>query len=237
MFKRLLAAALTCTMVLSLSACGGSQQGQQSTTTSEPSRTEQVSTAEPSEAIPESSASRESVSTDSESGEESQTQTETEGGNILIAYFSFSGNTATVANQIQELTEGDLFEIKTVEPYPEYNETLDIAQQEQKDNARPQLSASVENMDNYDVIFVGYPIWWSSAPMAVFTFLEEYNLTGKTVIPFCTHDGSQLGRSVTDITAVLPGSTILDALAVRGSSAVDAKTDVKAWIVGLGISD
>jgi len=224
-------------MVLSLSACGGSQQGQQSTSTSEPSQAEQVSTAEPSEATPESSASQEPVSTDSGSEEESQTQTETEGSNILIAYFSFSGNTATVANQIQELTEGDLFEIKTVEPYPEYNETLDIAQQEQKDNARPQLSASVENMDNYDVIFVGYPIWWSSAPMAVFTFLEEYNLTGKTVIPFCTHDGSQLGRSVTDITAVLPGSTILDALAVRGSSAVDAKTDVKAWIVGLGISD
>ena len=237
MVKRLLAAALTCTMVLSLSACGGSQQEQQSTSTSEPSRTEQVSTAEPSEAIPESSASQEPVSTDSENEEESQTQTETEGSNILIAYFSFSGNTATVANQIQELTEGDLFEIKTVEPYPEYNETLDIAQQEQKDDARPRLSASVENMDNYDVIFVGYPIWWSSAPMAVFTFLEEYDLSGKTVIPFCTHDGSQLGRSVTDITAVLPGSTILDALAVRGSSAVDAKTDVKAWIVGLGISD
>ena len=154
MFKRVLAAALTCTMVLSLSACGGSQQEQQSTSTSEPSRTEQVSTAEPSEAIPESSASQEPVSTDSENEEESQTQTETEGSNILIAYFSFSGNTATVANQIQELTEGDLFEIKTVEPYPEYNETLDIAQQEQKDNARPQLSASVENMDNYDVIFV-----------------------------------------------------------------------------------
>jgi len=224
-------------MVLSLSACGGSQQEQQSTSTSEPSRTEQVSTAEPSEAIPESSASQEPVSTDSENEEESQTQTETEGSNILIAYFSFSGNTATVANQIQELTEGDLFEIKTVEPYPEYNETLDIAQQEQKDNARPQLSASVENMDNYDVLFVGYPIWWSSAPMAVFTFLEEYDLSGKTVIPFCTHDGSQLGRSVTDITAVLPGSTILDALAVRGSSAVDAKIDVRAWIDGLGIAE
>jgi len=224
-------------MVLSLSACGGSQQEQQSTSTSEPSRTEQVSTAEPSEAIPESSASQEPVSTDSENEEESQTQTETEGSNILIAYFSFSGNTATVANQIQELTEGDLFEIKTVEPYPEYNETLDIAQQEQKDNARPQLSVSVENMDNYDVIFVGYPIWWSSAPMAVFTFLEEYDLSGKTVIPFCTHDGSQLGRSVTDITAVLPGSTILDALAIRGSSAVDAKIDVRAWIDGLGIAE
>ena len=237
MFKRILSAALTCTMVLSLSACGGSQQEQQSTSTSEPSRTEQVSTAEPSEAIPESSASQEPVSTDSENEEESQTQTETEGSNILIAYFSFSGNTATVANQIQELTEGDLFEIKTVEPYPEYNETLDIAQQEQKDNARPQLSASVENMDNYDVLFVGYPIWWSSAPMAVFTFLEEYDLSGKTVIPFCTHDGSQLGRSVTDITAVLPGSTILDALAVRGSSAVDAKIDVRAWIDGLGIAE
>ena len=237
MFKRVLAAALTCTMVLSLSACGGSQQEQQSTSTSEPSRTEQVSTAEPSEAIPESSASQEPVSTDSENEEESQTQTETEGSNILIAYFSFSGNTATVADQIQELTEGDLFEIKTVEPYPEYNETLDIAQQEQKDNARPQLSASVENMDNYDVLFVGYPIWWSSAPMAVFSFLEEYDLSGKTVIPFCTHDGSQLGRSVTDITAVLPGSTILDALAVRGSSAVDAKIDVRAWIDGLGIAE
>lgn len=226
MFKKFLTMALTCIMILSLSACGA-----------EPSQTEQGSTTASSEPTSESNTDRGSVSSDNGSENESDTQTEAEGSNILIAYFSFSGNTATVANQIQEITGGDLFEIRTVEPYPEYEETLEIAQQEQNDNARPQLTESVDNLDSYDTVFIGYPIWWSSAPMAMFTFLEENNLSGKTVIPFCTHGGSQLGRSVTEITAMLPESTILDALAVREDDVEDARADVQAWIEGLNLSE
>jgi flavodoxin len=104
--------------------------------------------------------------------------------NILIAYFSHSGNTQVIANQIYESVGGDIFKIVTVDPYPtNYNAVVNLAKQEQKNDYRPELATKVENMDSYDVIFVGYPNWWATMPMAVFTFLEEYDFAGKTIIP------------------------------------------------------
>jgi flavodoxin len=123
----------------------------------------------------------------------------------LIAYYSREGNnyvsgsivnlpignTEVIAKMIQEMTEGDLFRIDTVNSYPEdYTETTEVAKKELDDNARPELSNNVKNMDSYNVIFLGYPIWWRTMPMALFTFLEEYDFSGKTIIPFCTHEGS-----------------------------------------------
>ena len=107
---------------------------------------------------------------------------------ILIAYFSHSGNTKVVANSIKENIGGDIFEIKTSLSYPtSYNAVVDKAKKEQNANDRPELISHVENMDSYNVIFIGYPNWWGTIPMAEFTFLEEYNFSGKTIIPFCTH--------------------------------------------------
>lgn len=158
------------------------------------------------------------------------------GDNIMVAYFSKTGNTETVANMIAEQTGADLFKVETVDAYPDdYNETVDIARTEQDNNARPALSTHVENMDQYDVIFVGYPNWWGTMPMAMFTFLEEYDLSGKTIIPFCTHGGSALGSSESDIAALSPNSERLDGLAVSGSRAESAEEDVAAWIEELGI--
>ena len=175
---------------------------------------------------------------DTETESEDQTQMDSAPKKILVAYFSHSGNTREIANQIHEKVGGDIFEIVTVNPYPaDYDSVVDQAKQEQEDNYRPELATEVENMDSYDVVFVGYPNWWGTMPMPVFTFLEEYDFSGKTIIPFCTHEGSGLGRSVEDITDLCPQSTILDGLAIRGSSVETAQGDVSEWLREIGMEE
>lgn len=156
---------------------------------------------------------------------------------VLVAFFSHSGNTQVIANQIHEAVGGDVFRIATVRPYPsDYDAVVEIARKEQKSNDRPALAVQVANMDSYDIVFVGYPDWWSTMPMAVFSFLEEYDLAGKKIIPFCTHEGSSLGRSVTDIRKICPESVVLDGLAVRGGNVRTAKKDVLAWLEKIGLA-
>lgn len=177
------------------------------------------------------------------------TPTSTSGTRILIAFFSRAGenynvgfiekgNTQVIAEIIAEKTGGDLFKIETVIPYPEsYDETTDIAKREQEENARPELSTHVENMDQYDIILLGYPNWWGTMPMALFTFLEEYDFSGKTIIPFATHEGSGLGRSKSDITELMPDVTLGEGLAIRGSNvnSEQAKQSVTNWLIELGL--
>lgn len=156
---------------------------------------------------------------------------------ILIAYFSHSGNTETVARQIQDCVGGDLFRIVTVEPYPvDYNAVVEVARKEQKSGHRPKLAESVARMASYEVVFVGYPNWWSTMPMAVFSFLEEYDLSGKRIAPFCTHEGSGLGRSLRDLREVCPRSEALSGLAVRGGRVSAAMKDVRAWLGRIGMA-
>jgi len=165
---------------------------------------------------------------------------------ILIAYYSRKGqnyvgnrivnlavgNTEVAAKMAQELTGGDLFEIQTVKSYPvDYTETTEVATVEKRTNARPELSTHVGNMDQYDTIILGYPNWWSTFPMAVFTFLEEYDFSGKTILPFCTHEGSGLGNSVGDIKRVCPAPTVEKGLAIQGSSVKNAKETLKTWLM------
>ena len=141
------------------------------------------------------------------------------------------GNTAVIAKKIQVLTGGNLFEIKTIKQYPEdYTETTEVSKVELRNNARPELSDHLKEIDNYDIIYLGYPNWWGTMPMAVFTFLESYNLKGKTIVPFCTHEGSGLGRSENDIERLCPESTVLRGIALRGSSVSRADEDVKNWL-------
>lgn len=164
---------------------------------------------------------------------------------ILITYFSrkganyvngsiinlLVGNTETAAKMIQESAGGDLFEIKTVKTYPnDYTETTKVAQIEQRQNARPELAAHVENMDEYDTIILGYPNWWGTMPMAVFTFLEEYDFTGKTILPFCTHEGSGMGHSESDIKKLCPGAKVEKGLPIRGSSVKGAEKEISKWV-------
>jgi flavodoxin len=157
---------------------------------------------------------------------------------ILIACFSWGGNTREVAKQIQQQTGGDLFEIKTVKPYPtDYNECVDVAKKEQQAGARPSLATEVKDFAAYDVVFVGYPNWWGTMPQALFTFLEKYNMNGKSVIPFCTHGGGRWGRSLDDLKKLCPDATVLEGLAISGNLARRSKDDVVKWLRKIGITN
>jgi flavodoxin len=146
---------------------------------------------------------------------------------ILVAYFSKTGTTETIAGYIHDKAGGDIFKIVTVNPYPtDYNATLTQAQQELSSNARPALSGSISNMDAYDIIFLGYPIWHGYEPMAIRSFLASYNLSGKTIIPFCTSGSTGIGSSVNSIRNIATGATVSDG---RRFSA-GARNDVNAWI-------
>lgn len=152
---------------------------------------------------------------------------------ILVAFFSKTNNTRSVAEQVHAGVGGDLFHVHTKKPYPEdYRETTRVARVELDNNERPELGAtiSVEDMKKYDVIFIGYPNWWGTIPMALFTFLEQYDLSGKTIVPFCTHEGSGLGRGPDDIKRLCPNATILQGLAIRGSAAGRSQNEVTNWL-------
>lgn len=175
---------------------------------------------------------RQEISTETTTVEESTETTTIENtesnGKSLIVYFSKTGTTERIANEIKNITNSDIVKIETVNPYPEdYNETVEIAQKEKNEKARPEIKTTVDNLDQYDTIYLGYPIWWSTMPMAVFTFIENNNLEGKTIIPFSTHKGSGLGSSVSDLKTVLPNSTIKDGLACNSSTTT---AQIKNWI-------
>lgn len=141
------------------------------------------------------------------------------------------GNTAVIAEKIQGLTGGCLFEIKTIKQYPEdYMEATEVSKLELRNNARPELSEYLKEIDNYNIVYIGYPNWWGTMPMAVFTFLESCNFKGKTIVPFCTHEGSGLGKSEKDIKRLCADSNVLQGIAIRGSSVSKADEEVKNWL-------
>ena len=174
-------------------------------------------------------------------------------GNILVAYFSRTGeeynvgnitkgNTHIIAEIIARQTGGTLFEIKPVKSYPvNYKECTKVASSEKAVKARPALANTVENFDNYGVIFVGFPIWYGDMPMPVYTFLESYDFTGKTIIPFCTHGGSGLSSTDQQITLTCPGAKLLQGFEIRGSVAQkdfnQAESKVAEWLKKIGMTD
>lgn len=144
------------------------------------------------------------------------------------------GNTEVVAKMIQKMARGDLFPIESVTAYPkDCTETTEVAKNELRAKTRPKLTGRVENMKAYDVTFLGYPNWWGTMPMPVYTFLESYDFSGKTIVPFCTHEGSSMGHSEKDIAKACPKSTVLEGLAIHGASASSAESEVSSWLDGL----
>lgn len=156
--------------------------------------------------------------------------------NVLIAYFSWGGNTQGIAEEIQKQTGAELFEITLVNPYSnDYNTVLDEAQRDQSEQARPELASHVENMEEYDIIILGYPNWWASIPMPIASFLEEYDFSGKTIIPFCSHGGGRFGQSLTAIEKLAPDAIMGEALSIHYSGGSSMPDDVREWLSDNGI--
>lgn len=146
------------------------------------------------------------------------------------------GNTARMAQWIQEYVGGDLFPIVVTEPYPDnYDECLDRAADEKAENARPKLADHLNNIDDYDVVFLGFPNWWYTVPMVVFSFIEEYDLSGKTIVPFCAHGTGGIAGSVRDMTAALPDSAeVLEPFGVYRAEIGQAQSEINEWLENLG---
>ena len=158
------------------------------------------------------------------------------GGKVLIAYFSWGGNTRGVAKEIQAQTGADLFEITPRRPYSsDYNTVLTEAQEDQHKHARPKLSEHVKNFDEYGVVLLGYPNWWASIPAPVATFLEEYDFSGKTIVPFCSHGGGRFGQSLTAVAKLAPNAVIGEGLSVHYSGGSTLSRDVAAWLKVNGV--
>ncbi|MCM1228157.1 MAG: flavodoxin [Clostridium sp.] len=156
---------------------------------------------------------------------------------VLVAYFSWSGNVQQMARWISEETDGDIFRIVPEEPYSEeYNDCVDRAKDEVDNGIRPAISEHIDKeiMDKYDTIYIGFPIWWYDMPMPVWTFLEEYDLSGKTIIPFFSHNGSSNGgSSLEHLSDITQNADVLKdkAISVRGSKVADSENEIKEWAV------
>ena len=215
--KKLLSFALVFAMLFSFSACSGNTENTTPDTTSNITKAQQTE------------------------------NTENNNSKTLVVYFSRTGenygvgniekgNTHIIADMIAEEINADMFEITTMNKYPEtYDECTEVAKQEKDDNARPEIIGTVENMEQYDTVFIGYPIWWSDMPMAVYTFLESYDFSVKTIIPFCTHEGSGLSGTPSNIQNTCPSATVMtDAFEIRGRDAQnsqnEAKEQVQNWL-------
>ena len=182
---------------------------------------------------------------------ETQSKSQT-GTDKLVVYFSRigeqysvgvieKGNTAIVAEMVAERTGADVFEIiPAVDNYPtdNYRALTDIGLQEQKDGARPAIANDVENFADYDTVFLGYPIWWGDLPMILYTFLETHDFSGKTIVPFCTHGGSQMAGTAAKIENTVSADAVLNGLAIEGTDAQNSRDSVREsvnnWLAGLG---
>ena len=247
--KRILPWFLAGALLLSLAACGS----------------EAEESGQNSSAVPLSSFSQAEAETDS-AAETSSSDTEEavsqlSGSNILIAYFTMPedvdtegadavtgasivvedgevlGNVEFLATIIQDTVGGDLFQIETVQQYPlEHDALVDQAAQEQDENARPELATHIDDLGQYDTIFLGYPNWWGDLPMPLYTFLEEYDLSGKTIIPFCPHGGSGFSRTESTIAQMQPGATVSEnGLTISRNDVAQSREQVAQWAAGLGL--
>ncbi len=174
----------------------------------------------------------ESVSESASAEETSDISTDTSDGKTLVVYFSNTGNTKRTAEVIADYTGADIFEIEAKEPYTtadlNYNDSSSRVSKENSDSsARPEIKENIPNLDQYDTVFAGYPIWWGQAPKIMYTLMETNDFSGKTIIPFCTSASSGIGTSAENLSKSAPNSEWKDGRRFSGSSSED---DIKAWV-------
>ena len=250
MMRRWMAVTLAALMVLSLAACAGSQQEEQSASAEATEQSQSASVQEEEEP-----ASTEQQPEEPASSTEQPSDTQESG--VLVAYFSWAdnaviegevdavaspsvtapGNVQQLAQWVSERTGGDLFSIQVTEPYSsDWDACLERANQERAEDARPELTASVEQLERYDTVFLGYPNWWYGVPMALLSFLEENDLSDKQVYLFCSHGTGGLASSVEQIDEALPDSTALskNVFDVYEEDASSSQQDILAWLEELG---
>lgn len=175
-----------------------------------------------------------------QSSDTQATETDEAGTKALVVYFSATGNTKAVAETLTELTGADIYEIVPEQPYTDedlnYNDRTTRATVEQNDpDARPAIQGSITDFEQYDVIYVGYPIWWGDMPRILYTFFDAYDFSGKTIAPFCTSGGSGLSGTPATIAELETGATVLDGLHVSDSDADNAESQVSEWLSDNGI--
>lgn len=158
------------------------------------------------------------------------------GASRVLSGGKVMGNTQYVATIISEATGGDLFEIKTVHTYPGSHKALiDAAKKEIDNKARPKLATHIENLENYDVVFVGFPNWWYDMPMPLYSFFNEYDFRGKTIIPFCTHGGSRFSNALKTIRELEPKATVLDGYSISRDRVPESRDGVLKWLERIGM--
>ena len=264
MKKLLLSILMICTLLFSLTACTGSTENVSQTkapddvilTSSEemadekeaeiPDSVSEVSEAseetplEESTEAPAETAAEEEPETPAEAATEDDSEeaaAETT-SKSLVVYFSWSGNTENVAKSIQTQTNSDLFEIVPKTPYSDdYNTVVDLAQEEQKNNARPEIADVIENIEQYDVIYVGFPNWWGDMPMILYTFFDTYDLSGKTIAPFCTSGGSGLSNTVNEMKEFEPNATVTNGLHIGSAASSNPDDAVSQWLNEIGFAE
>ena len=224
--KKVFSILMVFTLLFSLAACSSNTNSGDASSpapqSSEPSSSQDEgsnhSSAAPESSVPES----EPVETGSRS---------------LVVYFSWSGNTENVAKSIQSQTDSDIFEIVPATPYSDdYDTVVDLAQEEQRSNTRPAISGSIENIEQYDVVYVGFPNWWGDMPMILYTFFDTYDLSGKTVALFGTSGGSGLSGTVNEVRSLEPNATVTEGLHIGSGSSSNPDNAVSDWLNEIGLA-
>lgn len=222
--KNLLLFVMVLTLSFVLSACGSSNHaaGTSSAADETETETEALKTEEPA------GDEREEPAEEQETMEPETTETDADGNSILIAYFSHTGNTREAAQAIAEYTGGELAEIKRAE---EYEDLQEEAEAEIKDGIHPEITVSISSIEDYDTVFVGYPIWWDEAPAMIAAFLAENDFSGKTIIPFCTSSSDDIGNSLHIFSELCPDAEIAEGLTANDLN------DIEPWLTELGLME
>lgn len=233
MKKKLFAVMMASMLTFALAACGNTGNNGEESTIPEPSTMKAPVVETESESETEESTLPADTS---EEATESETELEDMAVTGVVVYFSWSGNTEAVAAEIQNQTGADTFRLVPAEPYTDdYDALLDIAQEEQRNGARPAISGSIENFDSYEVVYLGFPNWWGDMPMILYSFLDDYDLSGKTIVPFVTSGGSGFSNTIRTIESMEPDAEVLDGFSLGSSQAANAGDAVANWLSGLGL--